>query len=123
MATEPIAAYVARESPLEIVVNFGLFAGRELTREDVDSLAETLTRDAHAATFFVGRRYEIAVDSAEVSSYEVRIELPWFVLPEDATERAAAVTAVLQTVDLWARSRAATPPAGPEDLLSRIVRE
>ena len=40
--SEPFPAYVSQESPLELTVNFGLFAGRETSRDDVDKLGEAL---------------------------------------------------------------------------------
>ncbi len=122
MDTEPVAAYVSQESPLELTVNFGLFAGREAFRDDVDRLGEALLALVSGVTLFAGRRYEFASGAAEVAAYEVEIRFPTFILPTEPAEHEALVDKLLETVSLWARDCAASPPAEGEDLAARIVR-
>ncbi len=121
MDTEPVAAYVSQESPLELTVNFGIFAGREAFRDDVDRLGEALLALVSGVTLFAGRRYEFAPGAAEVAAYEVEIRFPTFILPTELAEH-ALVDKLLETVGLWARDCAASPPAEGEDLASRILR-
>jgi hypothetical protein len=121
--TEPVAAYVSQESPLELTVNFGIFAGREAFRDDVDRLGEALLALVSGVTLFAGRRYEFAPGAAEVAAYEVEIRFPTFILPTEPAEHEALVDKLLETVGLWARDCAASPPAEGEDLASRILRE
>jgi hypothetical protein len=120
--TEPVAAYVSQESPLELTVNFGIFAGREAFRDDVDRLGEALLALVSGVTLFAGRRYEFAPGAAEVAAYEVEIRFPTFILPTETAEHEALVDKLLETVGLWARDCAASPPAEGEDLASRILR-
>jgi hypothetical protein len=120
--TEPVAAYVSQESPLELTVNFGIFAGREAFRDDVDRLGEALLALVSGVTLFAGRRYEFAPGAAEVAAYEVEIRFPTFILPTEPAEHEALVDKLLETVGLWARDCAASPPAEGEDLASRILR-
>jgi hypothetical protein len=115
-------AYVSQESPLALTVNFGIFAGREAARDDVDKLGEALLALVSGATLFAGRRYEFASGAAEVAAYEVEIRFPEFILPTDAAEHGALVEKLLETVSQWARDCAATPPAEGEDLASRLLR-
>ncbi len=122
MDTEPVAAYVSQESPLELTVNFGIFAGRKASRDDVDQLGKALLALVSGVTLFAGRRYEFAPGAAEVAAYEVEIRFPPFILPIEPAEHEALVDKLLETVSLWARDCAASPPAEGEDLASRILR-
>lgn len=123
METDPIAAFVSREDPLEITVNFGVLAGRELDRAEVDSLGEALLRMVGGFTLFTGRRYEFATGAAEVVAYEARLVFPSFVVDSREGAGRAAVDELLETVTLWARDSTHHPPAGEEDLASRLARE
>ena len=122
MDTEPIAAYVSQESPLELTVNFGIIAG-EPSRQDVDRLGEALLALVSGVTLFSGWRYEFASGAAEVGAYEVEIRFPPFILPTEAAEHKALVDQLLETASLWARACAANPPAEGEDLASRLLRD
>ena len=121
MDTAP-AAYISQESPLKLTVSFGIFAGREAARDDIDKLGEALLALVSGVSLFAGRRYEFAAGAAEVAAYEVDIQFPTYILPTDPTEHEALVEKLLETVSLWARDCAATPPAEGEDLASRLLR-
>ena len=120
--TELVAAYVSQESPLELTVSFGIFAGREASRDDVDRLGEALLALVSGFSLFAGRRYELARGAAEVAAYEVKIGFPTFIVPTGSAEHEALLEKLLETVGLWARDCAASPPAEGEDLASRILR-
>jgi hypothetical protein len=122
MDPEPFAAYVSQDSPLELTVNFGLFAGREAARDDLDKLGEALLALISGVTLFAGRRYEFAPGAAEVAAYEIRIRFPRFILPTEPADHEALVAKLLETCSSWARDCAASPPAQGEDLASRIIR-
>ncbi len=121
-STEPIAAYVSQELPLELTVNFGSFVGREAFREDVDRLGEALLALVPGVTLYAGRRYEFARGAAEVAAYEVEIGFPTLILPTRPAEHQALVDRLLEAVGLWVRDCAARPPEEGEDLASRILR-
>ncbi len=122
MEIEPIAGYVSQESPLVLTVNFGLFAGREASRADVDSLGDALLALVSGFSLFVGRRYDFAADGAEVAAYEVEIRFPTFMLPTESEEHAALVEKILKTINSWAHDYAATAPVEGEDLAARLLR-
>jgi hypothetical protein len=119
----PTAAYLEpASSRVELVVNFGILAAREVSRTEVGTLAEVLLQIVGSATVFTGRRYEFATGAADVAGSEIRIWFPPHTLPEDEAERDALLARVLAEVDRWARTSAAHPPAEGEGLISRIIR-
>jgi hypothetical protein len=117
------AAFVSREAPLEIIVNFGVIAGRDASRNEIEALAEQVTPLVSGVTVIAAHRYEFAVDAAEVSACEVTARFDEFLLPTDRTERQTLVDELLAVIDQWARNAAAAAPASGEDLASRIARE
>jgi hypothetical protein len=118
----PTAAFVQSEDKVEIVANFGVLAAREVSREEVDRLADALLGIVQSVTVFTGRRYEFTTGAAEVAGSEVRVWFPPHTLPDDDAEREAMLERVLAEVDAWARASAARPPPDGEDLASRIIR-
>jgi hypothetical protein len=122
MGVEVQAAFVSRQAPLEIIVNFGVIAGRDASRKEIERLAEQLTPLVSGVTVIAAHRYEFAVGDAEVCACEVSARFDDVLLPVDRAERETLVGELLATIDLWARNTAATPPAAGEDLTSRIAR-
>jgi len=60
--------------PLEIRVNFGMFAGREATPAEIDDLARELIPQVGDVTIVREERHEIS-DHSEGSVQQVKIEL------------------------------------------------
>jgi hypothetical protein len=118
---EPVAAYVSHDSPLELTVNFGIFAGRDSSRADIDRLGEMLLAFVPGATLFSGHRYEFARGAAEATASEVKIRFP-LVLPTEKGELEPLIDMLLETARRWVRDCAATPPPEGEDLAARIAR-
>ena len=116
-------AFISRESPLEITVNFGVLAGRDVERREIEALAEQLSPLVSGVTVVAGHRYEFAVGAAEVSASELTARFDDFLLPAGRAEREEFVVELLATINQWARVTAATAPAAGEDLASRIARE
>jgi hypothetical protein len=74
---EPVIAFATRtfEPPaLEIRVNFGLFAGREATPAEIESLAAELLDKVGEVSIVAEERHEIGQHS-EASLHQVRIEV------------------------------------------------
>jgi hypothetical protein len=107
---------------VELVVNFGILAAREVSRAEVDTLADVLLQIVGSATIFAGHRYEFATGAADVAGSEIRIWFPPHTLPKAEAERDALLARVLAEVDRWARMSAVHPPAEGDDLVSRIIR-
>ena len=64
-----------REGEPELVVNFGVFSGREATDAEVDRLAQVLLEEVDSVEIVSERRYEFDGGS-EAKVYVVRVELP-----------------------------------------------
>jgi len=62
------------ESPLEIRINFGIFAGRQATPAEIDDLARALLPVLDEVTIVSEQRHEITHES-EVAVSTVRVEL------------------------------------------------
>ena len=85
MVFEPrIAFSLARqERPgLQVVVNFGVFAGREATAAEIDELAQELLPASKQLTIVAERRHEFD-ERSEAELHQVRIALPAESLPHN----------------------------------------
>jgi len=58
----------------DIRVNFGVFAGREVTQAEIDELAHTLLEELESVTIVAERR-TIVDRETEASVHQIRIEL------------------------------------------------
>lgn len=103
--TQPAVAFVVERQeppPLEIRVNFGVFAGREATAAEIDRLAEWLLDEVGEISIISEERHEIDA-RVEASVHQVRIEVAPDRLPADAAERSTLVARVLERAEHWAR--------------------
>lgn len=102
---EPVIAFATRtlEPPaLEIRVNFGMFAGREATSAELDSLAADLLDKVTEVAIVSEERHEIGPHS-EASLHQVRIEVPGDELPADEHELDEFRGRLIETAERWAR--------------------
>ena len=76
----------------ELVVNFGLYAGREATQAEIDRLAGALADDVETFSVVSEKRYSFG-RKMEASVHQVRI-----LLPPDAEK-----SAIARAVQQWAR--------------------
>ena len=74
----------------ELVVNFGVYSGREATPAEVERLAHELLEDVPGVEVICEKRYEFSRD-AEATVYRVRILAPG--ADDRASELRAAVLA------------------------------
>jgi len=81
--------------PLEVRVNFGMFAGREATPAEIDDLARQLIPDVGNVTIVREERHEISEES-EGAIQQVKIEL-------EAGD-AQLVDKVVALAERWARA-------------------
>jgi len=87
---------------VEVRVNFGIFAGRDATRAEIDDLARMLLEEVPALSIVAEQRHEIARD-AEVSVHQVRIELDEAAIPE-GTDAAVLGARIAALAGGWAES-------------------
>ena len=59
----------------ELVVNFGVYSGRQATPAEVERLAPALLEDVAAVEIVCEQRYEFTLD-AEATVFRVRVQVP-----------------------------------------------
>ncbi len=102
---EPTIAFSTRtaEPPgLEIRVNFGMYAGREATSAEIESLATELLDKVGEVSIVAEARHEIGQHS-EASLHQVRIEVGEEDLPADEHELDEFRGRLLEASERWAR--------------------
>jgi hypothetical protein len=91
------------DRPIEIVVNFGIFAGRAASPAEIDRLGEWLLDTTDAVTIVCEERHEIG-GNAEATVLQVRIEIGQDAVPTDPFERAVLEDRLLERANYWARA-------------------
>lgn len=106
MIDHPANAFVVWDTPpgpaVEIQVNFGVYAGREVTAAEIDNLAEWLLDEVPSVSVISEQRYEIGNDAKAVV-HLVRVELSEEQAPVGAYERAVLEERLLERVRYWQR--------------------
>ena len=85
---------------MEIHVNFGVYAGREVTAAEIDNLAEWLLDEVPSISVISEQRHEIGGDAKAVV-HVVRVELDEEEAPAGAYERAVLEERLLERVRYW----------------------
>jgi hypothetical protein len=104
--TEPkIAFCVSRQEPpaLEVRVNFGVFAGRDVTPAEIDELGRFLLDEVGAVTIVAEDRYELD-SSLETAVHMVRIELADRHIPTNDLDRRRLERTLVERAEHWARA-------------------
>ena len=117
-STEPALAFATRtfEPPaLEIRVNFGMFAGREATPAEIDTLARALSDKVTELTIVAEERHELSAHS-EASIHQVRIEVSGDELPIGDHEVDELGGRLIEAAERWARDCASDRHIEPADL-------
>jgi hypothetical protein len=87
---------------LAITVNFGMFAGREVTPAEIDELARALLPYVADVTIIAEERHEISRET-EASVHQVRVEVAGEDMPEgDLSD--ALQSRLLQAAERWAET-------------------
>lgn len=103
---EPRLAFcVSRQEPpaLEVRVNFGVFAGRQVTPAEIDELARYLLDEVGAVTIVAEDRHELDA-TLETSVHIVRIELGDRQVPTNDLDRRRPEHTLVERAEHWARS-------------------
>jgi hypothetical protein len=99
----PVIAFATRTSEpsvLEIRVNFGMFAGREATPAEIDSLASALLDKVTEVAIVAEERHELSAHS-EASVYQVRIEVSGNELPAEEREVDELRGRLIEAAERW----------------------
>jgi hypothetical protein len=105
MTDEPQLAFCVREGEppgVEVLVNFGIFAGRRATPAEIDDLAKALLPKVGEVSIVAEERHEIG-EQAEASLNQVRIEVSPEHLPDDEHELDRLCGRLLEVAETWAR--------------------
>jgi hypothetical protein len=86
---------------LELCVNFGLFAGREVTPAEIDDLATNLLTKVARVSIISERRYEIGAD-AEGAVHQIRVQIAPAALRSDQPDLAELRGRLLELTERWA---------------------
>jgi hypothetical protein len=115
--TDQLLAFVVHTEPppLEVRVNFGVFAGREATPAELDELARALLPEVAEVAVVSELRHELA-GATEVELHQVRIEVPDESLPENPEQLEELTRRVLAETQRWARACIAERHAEVSDL-------
>lgn len=105
MKVDTLIAFAATSEPppLEIRVNFGVFAGRPATPAEIDELARALIPEVGEVSIVAEDRHEIGED-AEASLHQVRIEVDDEHLPATAAMVEDLTHRLVDTAEDWARA-------------------
>ena len=103
MLAEPEIAFATTSEPppLEIRVNFGVFAGRAATPAEIDELAKALLPAIGEVSIVAEERHEIS-EAVEASLQQVRVEIPEDSLPASPGERAELTDLLVAKAQRWA---------------------
>ena len=106
---EPLLVF-APEPPalpaLELCVNFGLFAGREVTAAEIDELARELLSKVARVSIVSERHYEIGAD-AEGAVHQLRVQIGAHALGSEP-DLAELRGRLLELTERWATACIAT---------------
>jgi hypothetical protein len=103
---EPRLAFVVpRQEPpsLELRVNFGVFAGRQVTPAEIEELGRYLLDEVGAVTIVAEERHELD-PTLETAVHMVRIEIAGHLLPTNDLDRRRLERALVDRAEHWARS-------------------
>jgi len=101
----PKIAFATEVEPpgLEVLVNFGLFAGREATPAELDDLAQALLPDVPEVSIVAEQRHEVTEDT-EASVHLVRIDVAAERLPASPDELEALTKRIVAVAERWAEA-------------------
>ena len=118
MQPEPQVAFARPRSDapaVEVVVNFGVFAGRAATPAEIEALAQALLPLVGEVAIVAEERHEIGEES-EAALHQVRIELGSEQVPTDAREAGELERRIVEAAGAWARACVAERRAEMGDL-------
>jgi hypothetical protein len=88
---------------LEILVNFGIFAGREATPAEIDELARLLLPEVDDLSIVSEQRHEIG-NGVEASLHLVRVEIANEQLPADEGDAELLADRLVEAAERWAEA-------------------
>lgn len=105
MQVENAIAFIAETKPpgLEIRVNFGVFAGRDVTSAEIEELGKLLVPEIGEVAIVAEERHEMS-EAAEVVLHQVRVAIPPERMPDEQGERKLVCERLVGLAEIWARA-------------------
>ena len=102
---EPLLAFGVSggDAELELRINFGLFAGREVTPAEIDDLGVELVGRVGSVTIVSERTHEIG-PTAQATLHQVVVRIGSGELPEDDADLAELRGRLLEVSERWAHA-------------------
>jgi hypothetical protein len=88
---------------MTFLVNFGIFAGRDVSRLELERLGHHLLRVVDGATLVSEHRFELA-EGSSIDLHQVRVSIDRDVLPADEPDIEALRMRIARLLDEWMRS-------------------
>ena len=104
MQVENVIAFATEQEPagLEILVNFGVFAGRDATQAELEELGKLIVPEAGEVSIVGEHRHEMSED-VEVVLHQVRVTISPENVPPEGPERKAFCERLVTLAEIWAR--------------------
>jgi hypothetical protein len=100
---QPVITWETRPTPaLEFTANFGVFAGREVSRRELERLSHALLPIVPSVSIAAEQRFEVGTDAA-VALHQVRVEIAKEDLPDAEPDVETLRAKVAETIDAWLR--------------------
>jgi hypothetical protein len=101
---ENVIAFATEQEPagLEILVNFGVFAGRDATAAELEELGKLLVPEAGEVSIVGEQRHEVA-EEAEIVLHQVRVSVSPEIVPGDPGARKELCERLVTLAEIWAR--------------------
>jgi hypothetical protein len=101
---EAVITWETRPAPaLEFTVNFGVFAGRQVSRREVERLSHVLLAIVPHMSISSEERLEVGTDAA-VTLNQVHVEIENDALPADEPDIGALRARIAETIKDWLES-------------------
>ena len=88
---------------MTFLVNFGIFAGRDVSKLELERLAHQLLRVVDGVTLVSEHRFELA-EGSSIDLHQVRVAIDRDVLPADEPDIEALRMRIAGVLDDWMRS-------------------
>jgi hypothetical protein len=98
---EPVITWETKPTPaLEFTANFGVFAGRGVSRRELERLSIALLPIVSSVSIAAEQRFEVGAD-ASVALHQVRVEVTNDALPDDEPDIEALRAKIAETIKKW----------------------
>ena len=88
---------------MTLLVNFGVFAGRDVSKLELERLGDVLLRLVDRVTVISEHRFELAAESS-IDLHQVRVAIDRAVLPPDEPDIEALRTRIAMLIEEWVHS-------------------